>query len=70
MQGMAHVLVVRALGVVDLIQRSYVASWHAAGPTHRGLAHALCLLASCPSACPAAGFPPSSAPRVQASRGR
>jgi hypothetical protein len=32
----AHLLVVRALDDNDLIQRLYVASWHAAGPSRLG----------------------------------
>jgi hypothetical protein len=33
---MAHLLVVRALSVEDLVQCSYIASWHTVGPSRRG----------------------------------
>jgi hypothetical protein len=52
-QSVAHLLVVRTLGVEDLIQRPYSAAGHTAGP--RWLVAQRCALlpeASCPSICP------------------
>ena len=31
-----HLLMVQALGIEDLVQRSYIASWHVVGLSHNG----------------------------------